>query len=460
MPDDAPTRSLSQKMYRLTMVSVAHLVSPATLPTAANQLSVLSYNVLLPNSVDAWWTYKMYLPHIASSDDCASWDYRRDLLKQRIGLINADVVCLQEVSPASFESDFEFMKELGYDECELFKKGRFRPATFFKTSRCTLASPAVHKDRTLLTTFTLKDDTNESHYWHVLNCHLQAGKNGARRLRQINEGVRAVMTLARKLKEPSPEAYLRLIVCGDFNGGPECGAVRYLEDGFVDSEWREDGESVTSKKKSMPLDSPLIDVATSVVEREPPPTLVVPELISLLVKEGTTDEPELSEQLRDALTRIFDKAASHTDEATSEKYMNLQDVKKWLIAINKEVGRGSEYRSAAKQMGWKPPKEEMTNDELRAATELPPHGLLSLQGFLNVYLEELQGGKFWGIAYDLAVLGEPLPAAGLFSARYDRMYCSVALRPTAVLDTLSEVACPNQKEPSDHLPVAAAFALS
>lgn len=455
-------QSASQKITTSsTMVAVAHLVSPATLPTSVvGQLSVLSYNVLLPNSIDAWWTYKMYLPPLMADDCTSSWDYRRDLLKQRIGLINADIVCLQEVSPASFQSDFEFMKELGYDECELFKKGRFRPATFFKTSRCTLASPAVHKDRTLLTTFTLNDDSNEKHYWHVLNCHLQAGKQGGRRLRQMNEGVRAAMTLARKLKEPTPEATLRLIVCGDFNGGPECGAVRYLEDGFVDSDWREDGESVTSKKKTMPLDSPLIDAATSVEQQEPPPTLVVPELISLLVKEGTMDKPELSKQLRDGLTRIFEKAASHTDETTSEKYMNLQDVEKWLIAINKEVGRGSEYRSAAKQMGWKPPKEEMTNNELRAVIELPPHGLLSLQGFLNIYLEELRGGKFWGIAYDLAVLGEPLPDAGLFSARYDRMYCSVALRPTAVLDTVAEVACPNHKEPSDHLPVAAAFTLS
>lgn len=441
------------------MVGVTHLVSPATLPAAVAQLSVLSYNVLLPNSIDAWWTYKMYSPF--GDKKISSWEYRRALLKQKIGAINADVVCLQEVAPDSFVQDFAFMKELGYDEQVLFKKGRFRPATFYKSSRCKLAADPVHKDRTLLTAFTLNSDTdNDTRAWHVLNCHLQAAKQGGRRLRQINEGVRAVMTLARKLKEPDTESSVRLIVCGDFNGGPECAAVRYLEDGAVDEHFLEDGETVTSKTKALPLSSPMTDAVCSVTEREAPPTMVVNELISLMVKEGTEDTPLLSQELEEKLTRVFQQRASYTDESTSQQYMNLQDVEQWLVDINGKVGRGSEYREAAKQMGWKQPKPEMTHDELRAAIELPPDGLLSLDGFLNVYLQELQGGKFWGIAYDLQVLGEPLSNVGIFTARYDRMYCSSALRPTAVLDTLCDTPCPNESEPSDHLPVAAAFTLS
>jgi hypothetical protein len=57
----------------------------------------------------------------------------------------------------------------------------------------------------------------------------------------------------------------------------------------------------------------------------------------------------------------------------------------------------------------------------------------------------------------MAVLGDPLPDDGVFEARYDRMYCSAALEPVAVLDTVSKVSCPNSNEPSDHLPVAATF---
>jgi hypothetical protein len=117
---------------------------------------------------------------------------------------DADIVCLQEVSPVSFEDDFAFMAELGYDGKEMYKKGRFRPATFWKTSQCELAAPPVHKDRTLLTSFRLlhKSDAEsaQARNWYVLNCHLQAGKQSKRRLRQINEGVRAVVTLAKKLK--------------------------------------------------------------------------------------------------------------------------------------------------------------------------------------------------------------------------------------------------------------------
>jgi hypothetical protein len=132
-------------------------------------------------------------------------------------LVDADVVCFQEVSPESFEDDFSFMLDIGYDGKEMFKRGRFRPATFWKTSRCELASPPVHKDRTLLTAFrnvlttAEQDDGKEStndidRIWYILNVHLQAGKEGKRRVRQINEGTRAVMTLARKIKGESIES--------------------------------------------------------------------------------------------------------------------------------------------------------------------------------------------------------------------------------------------------------------
>jgi hypothetical protein len=119
---------------------------------------------------------------------------------------------LQEVSPVSFDSDFAFMEELGYDGNVMFKNGRFRPATFWRSSRCELVSPPVHKDRTLLTAFRRVEpasssgkggytaDQSQSGNWFVLNCHLQAGKQGSRRVRQINEGVKATLTLARKLK--------------------------------------------------------------------------------------------------------------------------------------------------------------------------------------------------------------------------------------------------------------------
>ena len=128
--------------------------------------------------------------------------------------------------------------------------------------------------------------------------------------------------------------------------------------------------------------------------------------------------------------------------------------------INKHVGRGSEFRSAAKEMGYVEPEtnddENSEQGEQRKIT-LPVDGILSLAGFLNVYQAELRAGKFWGISYDLKVMGEPLPDKGIFEARYDRMYCSSTLKVADILDTLSLVPCPNEVEPSDHLPVAATF---
>ena len=441
------------------VVTTVQLIAPATLPNLPESLSVLSYNVLLPNSVDAWWTYKMYSPPLSESNrHIAAWSYRRDLLKDRIGLVNADVVCLQEVSPESFEDDFAFMAELGYDGCELFKKGRFRPATFWKADKCTLVAPAAHKDRTLLTAFKL-DEQKES--WFVLNCHLQAGNEGKRRVRQIQDGTKAIITMANKLKVKDPALNAQAIVCGDFNGGAECGAIRFLEDGFIEPDFVEDGGPVSSNRKELPMKTPLQD-AMSCIERIPPPTLIVSELISQMVKDGDSgyEKPALADGVVDRLKRIYEKRATH--ENGENKQMSIQDVEQWLVEINGQLGRGDEYREAARQMGWEAPAdaEDQSANKVKARITLPPNGILSLEGFIAVYQRELNGGKFWGIHHDLWILGEPLDDLGLFTARFDRMYCSASVKPLAIMDFHSAKPCPNDKEPSDHLPVAACFVSS
>ena len=456
-------------------------------PSDTSTLSIFNYNVLLPNSVDGWWTYKMYWPFLnADTDDHArnqlehisSWEYRRDLLRQRIVSVDADVVCLQEVSPLSFDTDFHFMEELGYDGT-MFKKGRFRPATFYKRSRLVLVAPPVHKDRTLLTIFRpIGNDsendrvpTDDHNHWYVLNCHLQAGRQASRRLRQMNEGMKAVLTAARKLKERNPEQDIKLIVCGDFNGGDECAALSFLENGFVDETFHEDGEPVTSSRKALPFKEGLIDAMKAILNRPPPPTLVVPELISEMVDGAAYDEqPKLSNAVLERLTAIFYQRATSTQCSTTDSdvlpVMNVADVEQYLILINKEVGRGSEFREAARQMGWSAEVEdrdtnqddednEHNNETLKIS--LPPNGVLTLDGFIQIYESELQQGKFWGIAHDLQVLGEPLATQGIFTARYDRIYHSVALTTNAVIDFISHEPCPNANEPSDHLPVAASF---
>ena len=79
------------------MTVIQHLVGPAFLPTSIEvpSLSVLTYNVLLPNSVDGWWNYKMYNPPLSPEHQYMStWEYRQRLLKERIAAVGTCVCIL------------------------------------------------------------------------------------------------------------------------------------------------------------------------------------------------------------------------------------------------------------------------------------------------------------------------------------------------------------------------------
>ena len=197
-----------------------------------------------------------------------------------------------------------------------------------------------------------------------------------------------------------------------------------------------------------------------------PATLIVPEIISLMIdpKDAETayPDPQFSSDVLDSLHRIYYRfATTQSPDASPEqmesRQMGKADVERWLNIINLRVGRGTEFRNAAKRMGWDEPSVENTKKDERAPICIPENGVLTLENFVSVYLDELRQGKFWGIAWDLAALDEPLSVNDVFRARYDRIYCSQSLLPAAVVDTLSDAACPNEFEPSDHLPVCASF---
>lgn len=269
------------------------------------------------------------------------------------------------------------------------------------------------------------------------------------------------------IKEKEPESNIRLVACGDFNGGDECGAIQYIEKGYIDESFYEDGEPITSSRKVLPLQNGMIDAMKCIPDQAPSATLVVPELISMLVQGEAYESPKLSNQVNKKLTNIFHRLATGTsfDDNKSESVMTVADVERFLVLINGEVGRGSEFREAARQMGCceeastaiSKNSKNVENGEEHGALFLPVGGLLTLEGFLKIYEDELTHGKFWGIAHDLAVLGEPLPFVGVFKARYDRIYHSSSIEPFVVVSYKSNDPCPNENEASDHLPVAAAF---
>ncbi|KAJ1397890.1 hypothetical protein B484DRAFT_458614 [Ochromonadaceae sp. CCMP2298] len=156
--------------------------------------------------------------------------------------------------------------------------------------------------------------------------------------------------------------------------------------------------------------------------------------------------------------------------------MTLRAVERWLMTVNKQVGRGSEFRSAFRLMtaslqggaGGGAGADEGVNFEDEAAATaatasaverpaqvLPPLGWLSLADFQAVYRDEVAAGKVWGVASDLAACGYPLPPSDdCFLCRYDRAYVANAAV-LAVRDTggRSATCLPNTQQPSDHLPL-------
>ncbi|KAL9178623.1 hypothetical protein ACHAXT_001961 [Thalassiosira profunda] len=232
---------------------------PSFADASRDGFSLLSWNILLPNSRDNWWCHKQYSAEVPLEK--RQWPHRRRLIKERILQSDADVVCIQEADGETFEEDFDFMREAGYDHV-LHRKFRFRCATFFRRDQFVLENEG-HKDRTLVTALRCKalNAAQQDRILHIVNCHLSGGAAPERRLRQVHDGLEQVrkwtnaaernLAQQRKNKRPSPKlvaaAELALqeyegaaiIVCGDFNSDGNSAVRKLLVEGCVDSEWRE-----------------------------------------------------------------------------------------------------------------------------------------------------------------------------------------------------------------------------
>ena len=94
---------------------------------------------------------------------------------------------LSEVSPESFDTDFAFMSTLGYKGL-MYKKGRMRPATFWREAVVPTMGEALHCDRTLVTPLRARDGTCV----FVVNVHLSAGAQGKRRLGAVEDALKGI----------------------------------------------------------------------------------------------------------------------------------------------------------------------------------------------------------------------------------------------------------------------------
>ena len=461
--------------------SVTSMLLPASSPlpklAADEGFSILTYNVLIPNSNDGWWCYKYYGPSVPVEK--TTWAHRQALLKSQILGSGADIVALQETSDidGSFESDWSFMAEAGYDY-QLYKSGRMRPATFYKRDRWALCqvdgSPVVSPeegkelpkgadgvlqgDRTLTTILRPRgaDGAPVAVPVFVINAHLSAGPEARRRLRQVHETLELIRKLRAKAK--LPEQGTCCVLVGDFNSQGHSGVRELLVAGEVRPEFRESGDAtelhqheneVTSKAKRQSL-GPFGDAlgaacAQAGVAR--PPTIVAAQLQPAMQNADGT----ISAALVAALDEAFDALSS--DGAT----LSDDEQARWLTRINLQVGRGSEYRFAL------------------AARESHGGTPMTRADFHALYAAEVAQGKFWGVEHDLRAMrpggaGLRAPGSPPFSADFDYVwFSSNALRLVGAQaplpdDTMAELlsgalhGLPDEANPSDHLPVAAAFA--
>ena len=464
---------------------VALLPASTPLPRPPNGFSLISLNVLLPNSIDGWWLYKYYPPGVP--DAAMAWPARAALLESLLLRADPDIVCLQECAAESFESDFAFLHRAGYNAA-LYGKGRMRPATLWKASRFAICDAAgalapadpelvrpagaqdaapleyttlpgttpgvTQGDRTLLTALRLLGDDGAPAaaappLW-IVNVHLSAGAEARRRLSQVHDGLDRIRKQRAKAlpKDHPPRA--AVVVAGDFNSQGATAVRELLTRGEVLPDYREAGDPTEREQASTEVTSkPKRQVVGAFVDACDGgalcgPTYYAPTLQPLMVDDATG---AITDGLRAALADCFAKLSA------DGKVLTMEEQRKWLVAVNKKEGRGSEWRAAAK------------------AREAKGSDALELTEFVGVYEEEVAQGKFWGVEHDLRVLrGDGLAVAGAppFTAVFDYVFASDSLEVVGVQPPLDEARAaamlangetwlPNEWYASDHLPVAAAL---
>ncbi|GMI36587.1 hypothetical protein TrRE_jg2208 [Triparma retinervis] len=443
-----------------------------------NELSVVSWNQLLPSSVDGWWLYKQFCP--VTPCDKRTWDYRKELFEAR--LLNddkPDIITLQEASERSHEIDYDNFS-LHY-EWEVANRGRMRCLTMWRAGFFSHLG-TYSKDRTLITCLRRKSDGRL--FW-VVNVHLQAGGgNEDRRLRQVHDALETIRKKAKgdlKLEDEQNTC----IVAGDFNVDlnvdSQSAITKLLADGVVPASTFDNGVLVARKDKKQSL-GPFANafrLAYSSNNLPPPSTLVAPQLIPRLISSGGGGNGEIvpTAGFVSAVRRMFHFYAS------GEEGMTQKEVDAFLTDINLSIERGSEMRFAKKIMVEKVEEKRLKEGGGGGVEDV----YFSSADLIKLYMNELKGGKFWGVAHDLVFVfskfgkvdeleklnvvprwylrGEPCGESDLgkdaeiFEAAFDNVFfTSDTLDLVAVEDISGKFQpMPNEQEPSDHKPLRCVF---
>ena len=152
----------------------------------------------------------------------------------------------------------------------------------------------------------------------VVNNHLQAGMDLARRLRQIHTAIDTLRKELQRLAEKDKSISLQnvsIVCCGDFNQEPPNAVETFLLSGLYSGE-------LSSKQKKHPF-----SLKDAYAGRECPTMLCAP-LIPVFL-----DDDSLSAFLVDALKRIYQRRLD-----TAKTSWGQTEVDNFLVTINRSTG--------------------------------------------------------------------------------------------------------------------------
>eukprot|EP00210_Caulerpa_lentillifera_P009566 g9123.t1 len=199
-----------------------------------DELSVLSFNVLSDNLVRSNPSYNY------ADELYRSWEYRWDRLKDEISIMDADIVCLQEIEIEKWMEWKEFMESLGYKGILLTrehgkKSGRHHcisNATFFRKWRFTPIWE-LHQNRVLAIGLKWISASDHEHCVFIINVHLEGHPyKPIERMRQV----RSILGVLKR--EHGTE--MDVIFCGDFNSTRTNAPWKFLSTGCLEAGYCEE----------------------------------------------------------------------------------------------------------------------------------------------------------------------------------------------------------------------------
>ena len=409
----------------------------ALLKRENKELSVVSYNILLPNNIDGWWIPKCYPPQTPMEH--RTWSHRKKKLIDYLQNTSADIICLQEVAQSSWEEDFQELTDKDYSGIIHSKNNLFRCATFYKERHLNLLETR-HSFRSLVHLFEGMHGT-----FGVINVHLSGGPHPKTRMAQLQEALKSLKKLA--VSYQLDTNLLPIILCGDFNCNPQNSPMSdFLFTGKLTPEERDPlyPDTALTKKGKKHAFSGFESIYKKALGKSPP-TLFGRPLISVFCKQHTTQEL-LQARSNNKLASLINNETYMAIDSLFSIYekggiMDKEACISWVKTINGGL-RGGEWKAVQNK-----------NHTLRK------------QDFIDIYIQNMNHGLWWSLASDLEQHGISLPheCSEIYKDSLDHIFIRNC-KPTGIQSPVLPTAIPNglpcSDYPSDHIPVAAIVSLA